>query len=359
MQRASRKPRSKAPPTTLSVRYILNLLGAAQARGLSPRILCGQAGVAEPASDAPDLRYRTSEYLSLWKIAMERLRDASFPLDVARHSAPSTSDVLGFSFLTSETFGAGLDRISRHLIVMTDGAKWQVSRSASLARLALVRPDDPVPEHRFADEFALSHIVYWSRRILGVDWEPKRVAFRHSEPYPAEQEPFRALFRCPLDFDQEVSEIQFDETLLALPQPKADSAIAGYFDTLIEAHIERRYPGKAFVRSLKGAIVDGLSRQTCSLRQMAQQLGMSERTLTRRLAEEGVSFIRLLNETRRELAEDHLRSQQLSIGEIAFVLGYAEPTAFHHAFRRWTGMTPAEFRARATLAMRAHPPWPS
>ncbi len=80
--------------------------------------------------------------------------------------------------------------------------------------------------------------------------------------------------------------------------------------------------------------------------QLAKTLNLSERTLQRRLADEGSSYQQLLNDTRRQLAERYLRDGQLAATEIALLLGYSEPSVFFRAFRQWTGLTPGEYRAR-------------
>ncbi len=94
-----------------------------------------------------------------------------------------------------------------------------------------------------------------------------------------------------------------------------------------------------------------------TLEHLAARLHMSARTLHRRLAEEGTTFRRVVTDVRRELAERHLREQRLAIGEIGFLLGFSEASAFHRAFKRWTGWPPLAYRrasARATMAPRSN-----
>lgn len=331
--------------TTLSVRYVLNLLAAAEQRGLSRASVCAGADVAVPVTDDPSLRYRTAEYLRLWRVVMERLGDPAFPLAVTTLATPETSDVLGFAFITSANMGEGLERISRHLLIMTDGARWVLERSEQNARLALVRRDDFVAEHQFADEFALGHIVYWGRILTRLDWAPLEVRFRHPPPSASTHDVFADHFRAPLVFGCARSELVLPPELLAAPLPKANSAIAAFFDRHIEEHLARRYPGRSFVQEVRTAIIEAFSCQQVELAAVAKRLGTSARTLSRRLASEGVNFKRLVDDLRSELAQQYLEDRRLSLGEIAFILGYAEPSAFHHAFRRWTGLTPSQFRA--------------
>lgn len=98
---------------------------------------------------------------------------------------------------------------------------------------------------------------------------------------------------------------------------------------------------------IRRAVAAELARGDARLATVARRLGTTSRTLQRRLRAEGLSHQQLLDEARREAAERYLRESSLAIAEIAYLLGYSEPSAFHRAFRRWSGTTPSEVRARA------------
>ncbi|GAC1352238.1 MAG: AraC family transcriptional regulator [Polyangiales bacterium] len=329
---------------TVSVRYILKVLEAAALRGLSAAQLCQDAGFPQPVSDDPDLRYPTAQYLKLWTLAMERVDDPAFPLAVAQLMDPASFDVLGFGVMTSKTLGDALRRVSEHLIVMTNAARWVLELGPTLATFSLVREVPFRPEHRYVDEFVLTNLVYWSRKLTGHDFAPTRIRFRHSRPESKALAVFENFFRAPIEFEHRRAEIVLQEELLGLPLLKADSAIASFFDRHTRDLIEKHHPGQTFVRSLRAAVIDALSSGSCSLTAVAERMSMSSRTMRRRLAEENVSFKTLLDDIRRQLAQEYLREGRLSIGEIAFVIGYSEPAAFHRAFYRWTGQTPTSYR---------------
>ena len=103
------------------------------------------------------------------------------------------------------------------------------------------------------------------------------------------------------------------------------------------------------VLAVRRALVDALHGGQCDLHAVARKTGTSERTLQRRLAKAGVSFGDLLEQTRRALAERYLRDRDVAIGEVSYLLGYSEQSAFSRAFRRWTGVSPAAFRREQAL----------
>ena len=140
------------------------------------------------------------------------------------------------------------------------------------------------------------------------------------------------------------SEFDFPASSLEVPLLRADSSMAAFFDRSIQALLERTHSDRSLVHALKRALIDGLSSGDCSIERAAKGLGASGRTLRRRLREEGLSFREVLDDVRCELAKRHLEERRLTLGELAFVLGYSQPAPFHRAFRRWTGMTPDAYR---------------
>jgi AraC-like DNA-binding protein len=119
---------------------------------------------------------------------------------------------------------------------------------------------------------------------------------------------------------------------------------------VLDRHAEEllaKYPREdSLIERLRAIIKQQLSGGDASLERVAQQLGMSGRTLQRKLRDHGSSHQELLDEMRRDLAMRHLREPEMAICEVAYLLGFSESSALHRAFKRWTGMTPSEFRRR-------------
>jgi AraC-like DNA-binding protein len=130
--------------------------------------------------------------------------------------------------------------------------------------------------------------------------------------------------------------------------PRADPALS----RLVERHAEallaaRPEPGESTSQRVRRLLHDMLGKEGASLALVSERMHMSERSLQRRLAQEAISFDALLDDVRRTLALRYLTEPKLAVAEVAYLLGYSEPSPFHRAFKRWTGMTPSEARRRA------------
>ena len=130
-------------------------------------------------------------------------------------------------------------------------------------------------------------------------------------------------------------------------QISADAALAQVLDRYVRERIERAPTEDDFATLVRSTIRRAVGSGDLGAEHAARSLGVSTRTLHRRLREQRTTYQRLLNDVRRDAALVHLEEGRLSLGEIAFVLGYSEPSAFHRAFKRWTGETAASYRRDA------------
>ena len=188
---------------------------------------------------------------------------------------------------------------------------------------------------------ALATLYNIMHELCGPDWRPTEVWFAHH--VPADVGPFRRFFRVPLRFDAEQYALLFSAGFLKRRLPGIDDALRRLLEEQIES-LERRHPDDfpAQVRRvLHTALMTGQSKAD----QVAALFGMHSRTLNRRLNAFGTTFQQLLDETRFESARQMLEYSAIEVGEISDSLGYAAPGVFSRAFRRWSGTTPAEWRA--------------
>ena len=152
---------------------------------------------------------------------------------------------------------------------------------------------------------------------------------------------------CDVAFGADADEIAFPGTIKQLPVGAADPYLNKLLVKYCEELHSNRDPGRGTLRaSLENAIAPLLPHGTARADEAARRLGLSRRTLARRLASEGLTFEGVLSELKADLAKRYLREEALAISQIAWLVGYREVSAFTHAFKRWTGKTPAEVRAQ-------------
>jgi len=199
---------------------------------------------------------------------------------------------------------------------------------------------------RHADECALAEVVLGVRALTGQPLCARAVWFRHADPSFLDEH--RELFRCPISFKATHTEIEFDDAVLDTAMPHANAAFYAIFAQQVERTLAR-LPAQSASESVRGVVRAALGTDGCTLAGTAHALGLSERTLQRRLHQESTSFAELVDVLRHEMALAYL-AQGASIVETAFLLGYADSTAFHHAFSRWTGTSPARHIAASSLA---------
>ena len=193
-------------------------------------------------------------------------------------------------------------------------------------------------------EFVVAAFVRRGRDGTGVHWSPRRVAFRHP-PHAARDEVDR-FFGTTVEYGRGGDQMWLDRETAALPMRASDSRLSGillrYADSLLPA-VSR---DAGFVGIAHNAIVHELSTGSVSVAKGAARLGMSARTLQRRLRSHHTSHRQLLDETRFDLATFYLSDPKISITEMSIMLEFADLSAFTRAFKRWSGMTPSEFRRR-------------
>ena len=182
------------------------------------------------------------------------------------------------------------------------------------------------------------------RLLTGVPITPTAVAFAHAPP--PDTRPHERIFGVLPTFGAVETWLRFDDATLALPvrapRSKLTTWLVSYAEVLLA---DLGAPPDDIEGQVMRAVVTGLQDGSVGIEPIAQRLGTTPRTLQRRLAAAGTSFAALVDRARRATAEHHLRDRALPIAEVSFLLGFADPSNFHRAFRRWTGTTPAAYRA--------------
>ena len=197
-------------------------------------------------------------------------------------------------------------------------------------------------------KFWLTSIVRLNRVLTNRRLVPSRVRVAHHRAAtPAE---VRSFLGCEIEYGSDVDEVAFPEAVRLMPVVSADHHLNELLVTYCEEALAHRRPGSVTLRSsVENAIAPVLPHGKARAEEIARQLGMSQRTFARRLSSEGLTFSDILDELKLDVAKCYLKNDELPISQIAWLLGYRELSAFTHAFRRWTGMTPRQWRATGDL----------
>ncbi|AUX46762.1 AraC family transcriptional regulator [Sorangium cellulosum] len=344
---------ARAP--SLWARIAAQLAGYAEQRGADRGALLEAAGLPPAALADPDARVPLEAFYTLVEAAVAALADPHLGLGFAGRFQPEHLDALGFLAMSSPTLGEALRRMLRYQQLWNEGERYTLEIRGDRAHLGFAPFGPDRPAHgQMAEVFALDVLVN-AGQMSGAPIEAIAVRFRHAPAGdPAEKE---RRIGSRLAFGAPATELVMPAEVLERPLPHANEALAAFLERQVGA-LAARLPGAApappalaqRVRSLLGEQL----REGADLPALAARLRMSPRTLQRRLRDEGTSLNALLDEVRRARAAALLEAD-MAIAEVAYLLGYSEPSAFHRAFRRWTGATPEGFRARAAEARAARP----
>lgn len=248
--------------------------------------------------------------------------------------------VLGYVVSHCATFGDALEAFARYQNVLSPAVRWDV-RLEPPPRIRIdVAP--PLQTLGFPLETQVGIWIVVGRQLTETQWAPLRVRLRH-QPLGPKQE-FEQRYGCPVEFGAPVNELELPDDVLALPVVGARPELQPSLARLVQTVHKNMAPPEDHGSRVRELLLEELSRGLTTKDETARRLGVSPRTLTRRLQREGVSFRELLEDVRQQLARAWLTDPTVAIHEVAYLLGYSEPSTFHRSFRRWTGQTPAVWR---------------
>jgi AraC-like DNA-binding protein len=291
----------------------------------------------------PDARYPFLKIEELWNRADELIEDPCFGLRAAEFWHPSQFGALGYAWLASTSLRTALRRLVRFLRIVTEGGELVLEEGRDMLTVVFdfnyVAHKTPArPDAAMAILMAMCRINY------GAELNPQSVTLV-SPPPPCSGD-FFALFRCPVQFDAPRDSLGLSLEAADKPLTGANPRLAQLNDQLLIEDLARLDRDKVTERA-RAAIIEQLPSGHPSQDSVAATLNLSLRRLQRRLKDEGMSFRELLDDTRQRLATQYLRDSSRSVNEVTFLLGFSEPSNFCRAFKRWTGMAPAQYRETA------------
>ncbi len=311
------------------------------AEGLDVGALLAAAGIAPATLEAPGARLATEKISRLWELAAERSGNPSIGLAQHHVARPASFDVVGYTMMSCANLRGAFERLTRYLRILSDALTMILGEERGGYRMTfeLDGGHRPVPRQRI--EFILVTLVTFCRWISGREVNPLAVEIPY--PAPADPAPYRDTFRCPVSFGAPVGSLRFTPADLTKPLPTSNPTLAELHERFAGDYLEHFDHARTSYR-VRNVIVRRLPDGEPRRDQVARELCMSERTLQRRLEEETTSFLQLLDDTRRELAEQHLGRLHLSLAEAAYLLGFADQSSFFRACKRWFGLPPGQYR---------------
>jgi AraC-like DNA-binding protein len=321
--------------------FLLPIVDTAVALGVDRAQLLAAVGVSEALLEDRDARVPLEIERHLWHEAARATSDGDFGLHIAERAPPGAFDVLDYAARASPTLGEAFERVARYQRLMHAGFEMQVVRRSDRIVLQQVPRWSHAVSRHTVEAWAAS-IVVRGRLFSGTSWVPLEVELPH--PAPARTQEHRRIFGAPVRFDRDAVRLHLEPTLLERRLVTADQRLCAMIDDYAQARLARVPHSERLVDHVRALVVNATAGGDPSLRAIAARVGLHPRVLQRRLKADGTSHQEILDEVRRQLAAELMERSDMAICEVAYLLGYSEPSAFHRAFKRWTGSTPVSAR---------------
>ena len=304
------------------------------------------AGVAiDPAAlEDPDTRIPVEQAEALWRRAYELSNDPNLALHAIEVLPFGRYRVIDFLAASAPTVGAALAKVSDYFPLINETVRLPYAVGEREVTFGLEAPGRLAAITRPYAEYTLAAVFLRTRIATSLSFPLVRVDFSH--PRPPDIREHERIFACPVRFGAEACRLVIAREVWDTPRAGRDPTLFSILDTHARMLLDQRPAPSRLVARVREAIQAELRGGHPQLETIARRLAMSPRTLQRRLREEGVLFNDVLDELRFSAAKAYLAQRDIAGAEVAYLLGFAEPSSFNHAFKRWAGLTPSEYRRR-------------
>jgi AraC-like DNA-binding protein len=312
-----------AEPGTIAICFVAAALQSVRARNLNVDELLSGVGLSPSLLQVPQARVSAKVYGALWRAIALILDDEFFGQDSRRMKAGSFA-MLCHSVVACKTLGQALER------------------EAKEARLVLHERAAGAGRRVFAHELLLMLLYGVSCWLIGRRIPIQRAEFSYAEP--AYSPEYRLMYCADLSFNRPHTLIAIESSYLDLPVVQNERSIKEFLRTAPESILVKYKNVSSLAAKVRRRLRQCLPGEVPDFEQLADELKMTPATVRRRLHEEGASYQSIKDQLRRDLAIGYLSHSTRSVMDIALELGFSERSAFHRAFRKWTGASPGEFR---------------
>lgn len=248
----------------------------------------------------------------------------------------------GLAFKSAPDLLSSYARVERFGKVVTSIANFRVKQVGPTVFMEVVQGGDPRLGLRMTNELALAATMSLSQEVSSEDFSP--VAVHLMTEHPEVDDVYHAHFRCPVHFGADRDALEVATKVAVRPNRLSDNGMSRFFETHLDNQLSQISDRSELEQGILDQIGEALSEGVPTLAEIAGCMGMSSRTLQRRLSAEGLAYQDLVSSARKSLSEQLLRRTDYALAEIAFLTGFSDQSTFTRAFKRWHQQTPANYR---------------
>jgi AraC-like DNA-binding protein len=326
---------------TASVTFLRVLDDALRTTSTDVVRVLSEVGLAASMLSDPDARVPLHLARRAWTVGGAHSGDPDFGLNAAQRLGGATFELIEYLGRTSNTVEEALESVARFARLVSDASSISLERRDGEAHFCHREPGAP---RHFAELF-FATIVLRVRELADIGETLLRVRFQHAAPESLEGH--ARIFGAPVHFGQTEGALVFDAAVLQRRLRTADPSLRAILTQHASNILARNPAPEDIIGRVEHAVENAVSRRApIEVDRIARELALGRRTLQRRLEVGGTSFQEIVDRVRRRIALELIGNQRLPAAEVSWMVGFADVTAFHRAFKRWTGTTPVAYVAR-------------
>jgi AraC-like DNA-binding protein len=329
---------------SISISLVRTLVEAVERGGVDGDDFLSRAGFERAKLEDPVLRVDLPTYDGLQELAVEMTGDEALGLHMGEHASLAAFNVVGYLTAHCRTIRDGLQVFFRYYRIVSDCEPSRLIEEGERATLVYNFPRTTPVCSRVRGDFGMTRLLRIGQMFAGLDARPLEVRFEHPRPgYHAE---YLRIFGDRVRFDCDHTGIVMPRSMLDAVQLHPNPELYEVLQAQADRMLQRLDDGARVAQQVEDLIVERFFEMSPDMDSVARRCGMSARSLRRRLREEGERFSAVQARALSRVARAALDEPNTTVQEAAYRLGFSEPSAFHRAFKRWTGQTPREYRDR-------------
>lgn len=318
------------------------MIDACAGLGLDTTQILAAAKLDPATLEDPDARLPLEQVEALWQKAYALSGDPNLALHAIERLPFGCYRVIDFLASSAPTIGAALAKVSDYFPIIHSVVRLPYVVGDRYVTFSAEAPSRPSTITRPYAEYVLAAVFLRTRIATNQQFPLMRVEFSH--PRPADISEHERIFACEVRFGADACRMVLARDVWDMPRTGGDPDLFSVLDSHARMLLEKRPAADDIVARVRGAIESELRGGDPRLESIAKRLAMSPRTLQRRLRDRGILFNDVLDEMRYQAAKSYLAPGDIAGTEVAYLLGFSEPSSFNRAFKRWSGRTPTEYR---------------
>lgn len=331
--------------STISVAKMSTVFNSFEVYDIKKERVLERIGINPSILDSPDNRLTACEVYRIFQEAVRLSNNENMGLYLGSLLSRGFSNILGYVLMNCSTLSDASEKYCKYEKIVDETSITEVEIKGSFAIVSITITDRILLNNRQFSDYKMSGLLSYIKMLTGKNIKLREVYFTYCKPQDISE--YTRIFQCPVCFEKQVNALIFDKLQMNLPIVEPNNNLLNLFEKKAQETLELYNGNETYSKKVIRIILKEMNRDMPSIEVVARRLAISVRSLQSYLNKEQTTFTKIVNEIRKDIALQCLNDKNVSIDEIAYILGFSEASAFHRAFKKWTKLTPKEFRVNA------------